>query len=171
MCDLVLTQLPFTWFGEDGVIRKAVEPFMTKQIMHRKAYVSVEWVNPIHDKPTRARGAQARAAQGKIHIPNCEWGDRLIDQLVRFPAGARDDAVDVLSLIGLVLDQAHPAIVPIAKSRKSAAEQRIEYLKRPDRDSFQEYAERELAAYDRDAESDVFGEVEHYDDGGLIGTV
>lgn len=171
LCDLVMAHRPFVWFGEGGVIRKAIEPFLTKRLLERKAFVRLEWVNPIHDKPTRARGAQARAAQGKIHIPNCEWGDRLIEQLTKFPAGSVDDAVDVLSLFGLVLDQAHPAIVPMAKTQKTSTERRIEALKQLPADDFQDYAERELAAYERDSELHIFGEVEEYDDGSTVNTI
>ena len=50
---------------------------------------------------------------GKVHIPNTAWGDRLINQLVAFPAGEHDDAVDVCALIALALSEAHPAIEEI----------------------------------------------------------
>lgn len=102
---------PLAWFGEGGVIRRAIEPFMVRMMMDTETYCRVEWVNPINDKATRARSFQARAASGKVHIPVGPDGDRLIDQLVAFPAGRYDDAVDVCSLIGLVIDQAHPAVV------------------------------------------------------------
>jgi len=88
----------------------------------RKTFVAIEWIPPIHDKPTRARSAQAMAANGKIHIPDCEWGDRLISQLTSFPAGKYDDAVDVLSLIGLAIDQAHPSmLLPVGSLANDAS--------------------------------------------------
>lgn len=51
---------------------------------------------------------------GKVHIPNTEWGDRLLDQLCKFPAGVHDDAVDVCALIGMALDDTHGA--PLIKA-------------------------------------------------------
>jgi hypothetical protein len=36
----------------------------------------------------------------------------VLDQLLRFPAGAHDDKVDTCALIGMALDQAHPAMGP-----------------------------------------------------------
>lgn len=98
--DLVETHSPFQWFGESGVIKKAIEPFLIKLMDQRKTYVPLEWLPSITDKPTRARAVQGLSSAGKIHIPRCEWGERLLSQLTGFPAGKYDDAVDVLSLMG-----------------------------------------------------------------------
>lgn len=171
MLDMVREHRPFVWFGEGGVIRRAVEPFLKKRMAQRKDFCRMEWIPSVHDKPTRARGAQSWAAQGKIHIPDCAWGHRLLDQLTKFPAGSRDDAVDVLSLFGLAIDQAHSAIVPPTHIKKSSTERRIEALKKITDDDFQSYAEKEMAAYDKDSDLHIFGEVEEYDDGCLIDTV
>ena len=38
-----------------------------------------------------------------MYIPNTQWGDELIDQLVRFPRGKFDDKVDVCSLIARMI--------------------------------------------------------------------
>ena len=40
-------------------------------------------------------------------VPRCEWGDELIEQLVSFPAGKRDDKVDVCGLFGRVLGETY----------------------------------------------------------------
>jgi predicted phage terminase large subunit-like protein len=110
--DLVRDHRPFAWFGESGVIKKAIEPFLLKSMTRRKTYVRLEWLPSIHDKPTRARGIQGIAAAGKIHIPRCPWGDRLLNQLTQFPAGANDDAVDVLSLIGRAVESGEGMLDP-----------------------------------------------------------
>lgn len=73
----------------------------------------LEWLPSIHDKPTRARGFQARAAMGEVSLLNDERGERLLKQLLMFPAGKNDDAVDVCGMIGRALDSAHPAMVPV----------------------------------------------------------
>ena len=110
-CDLIEAWQPLLWGGEAGVIRKSIEPFMVKRMRERRAYCRIEWVPSVRDKPTRARSFQARASMGKVRIPNTEAGHRLLDQLLRFPAGKHDDAVDVCSLFGQLLDQVIPAMV------------------------------------------------------------
>ena len=99
---------PLAWFGEGGGIQKAVEPMLRRRMLERQAHCRLEWMSSIHDKPTRARGFQARAAMGKVWF---EPGADISEFLV-FPAGKHDDDVDVASLIGRALDTAHPAIVP-----------------------------------------------------------
>jgi predicted phage terminase large subunit-like protein len=104
--DLIKEHKPFAWFGESGVIQKAIEPMLIRRMRERNAFCRMEWLPSIHDKPTRARGFQARAAMGSVWF---EQGAE-IDEFLRFPAGANDDDVDCASLIGRALDEAHPAI-------------------------------------------------------------
>lgn len=112
--DLIEKHKPHAWFGEAGVIQKAVEPMLLKRMRERKIRCRMEWVSSIHDKATRARGFQARASMGKVFF---EPGADLSEFLV-FPAGKHDDEVDVASLMGRVLDQVHPAIVKTADAAK-----------------------------------------------------
>ena len=42
---------------------------------------------------------------GKVYFPMTDWGDRVVNQLVGFPAGKHDDAVDAAALMGLALDE------------------------------------------------------------------
>ncbi|MEM8615483.1 MAG: terminase family protein [Pseudomonadota bacterium] len=109
--DLVDKYKPFCAFGEGGVIQKAVEPMLMRRMRERESHCRVEWVSSIHDKPSRARAIQARAAMGHVSLPEGPIGDRLLSQLLSFPAGKHDDAVDVFGLMGRVIDQAHPAFV------------------------------------------------------------
>lgn len=104
--DLIQAHKPFAWFGESGVIQKAIEPMLTRRMRERAAFCRMEWLPSIHDKPTRARGFQARAAMGAVYFEQ----DAEIDEFLRFPAGANDDDVDCASLMGRALDSAHPAI-------------------------------------------------------------
>lgn len=110
--DLIARHKPFAWFGEAGVIQKAIEPALKRRMRERKVNCRLEWMPSIQDKPTRARGAQARAAMGMIYIPEGPEGDEIIGEYVRFPAGRHDDDVDNLSLMGRALDEVHPALVP-----------------------------------------------------------
>lgn len=112
--DLIHKHKPFFWVGEGGPIRRAIEPFLMKRSRERRVYCRFEWLNSIHDKPTRARAFQARWAMRKVYLlKNAPWADRLLAQLTRFPAGANDDAVDVCSLIGRALDEIHGATLPV----------------------------------------------------------
>jgi hypothetical protein len=105
--DLIAKFKPLAWFGEGGVIQKAVEPMIRRRMRERNVYCRLEWLPSVHDKPTRARSFQALAASGRVAF---ERGADLSEHLV-FPAGKNDDDVDNSSLIGRVIDQAHPALV------------------------------------------------------------
>lgn len=111
---------PLAWFSEAGPIRRAVEPFITRRMRETRIYCRREWiaVSGLGDKATRARAFQARASMGKVYLPNNDHGQALLDQLLRFPAGAHDDKVDACALIGMALDQAHPAMGPATPKPK-----------------------------------------------------
>lgn len=107
--DLISKWKPWAWFGEGGVIQKAIEPMLVRRMRERNVFCRMEWVSSIHDKPTRARGFQARSAMGTVWMePNADLGEFL-----SFPAGKYDDEVDAAGMIGRALDEAHPAIIPI----------------------------------------------------------
>lgn len=102
---------PFCFFGESGPIRRAIEPFLTRRMSERKTYVRLEWLPRSADKPTMARPLQAMAAQGKVLLPDNDYGHRLLSQLLGFPGGKYDDAVDMLVMMAMAIDQAHPALI------------------------------------------------------------
>lgn len=100
-CDLIARHSPLTWFGESGPIRRAIEPYLIRRMEERRAFCRMEWLASIHDKPTRARSIQARAAMGKVFFPkSAAWKADVMGQMLRFPVAKHDDAVDVFSLIG-----------------------------------------------------------------------
>ncbi len=100
-CDLILKHKPQCWFGEAGVIKRSIEPYMMSRMTQRNAFCRVEWLTSVNDKPTRARSIQAMASMGKIFFPrNAPWKGHVLSQLMRFPAGKFDDAADVMSLLG-----------------------------------------------------------------------
>jgi predicted phage terminase large subunit-like protein len=106
MCDLVMQHWPLCWFGESGVIRRSVEPYLLRRMTERKAFCRIEWLASIHDKTVRARSFQALASMGKVFLPkNAVWRSELIGQLTRFPAGQYDDGADVCSLFGRGLEK------------------------------------------------------------------
>jgi predicted phage terminase large subunit-like protein len=118
--DLVKDWKPFAWFGEAGVIQKAIEPMLRRRMAERKIFCRLEWLPSIADKPTRARGFQARAAMGKVFF---EDGADL-SEFLAFPAGKHDDQVDTASLIGRAIDETHPAIVPAVTVKRDPPDYR-----------------------------------------------
>jgi hypothetical protein len=73
-----------------------------------------------------ARPLQALASAGKVKIADTEYGHRLLNQMLQFPAGKLDDAVDMAALMGMAIgggeDGAHPALItksapPVPKDR------------------------------------------------------
>lgn len=114
--DLIAKHKPLCWFGEGGVIQKAVEPMLRRRMRERQAFCRLEWLSSIHDKPTRARSFQAMAASGRVHF---EKGADL-SEFLSFPAGKHDDDVDTASLIGRAIDQAHPAMIPLKDAKRGA---------------------------------------------------
>jgi phage-related protein len=59
-------------------------------------------------------------AMGKIYFPkHSKWADTVIDEMLHFPHGNHDDAVDALSLIGRVLDTTYsPGFSVYTKKRR-----------------------------------------------------
>jgi hypothetical protein len=109
---------PFAFFGESGPIRRAVEPFLNRRMQERGVFVRCEWLTRGHDKPTEARPLQAMAGLRKVKIADTEYGYKLLTQLLKFPAGTRDDAVDMAALMAKAIDIAHPAIVLPPKTQE-----------------------------------------------------
>lgn len=118
ICNQILRNKPLGFFGEGGPIRRSIEPFLRKRMRERKAFCRVEWIPSIAQKESRARALQARASMGKVLLPDNETGHALLAQMLSFPAGMRDDDVDMLGLLGRVIDEAHPATVGVATARK-----------------------------------------------------
>ena len=119
LLDLIDRWKPLCCFGEKGVIEKAVRPQLDRRMMERGIYARMEWLPSIADKPTRARSFQSRAAMGLVSLPETEDGERVLSQLLTFPAGKYDDAVDVCSLMGAAIDQAHSGIAMPANQRSA----------------------------------------------------
>jgi predicted phage terminase large subunit-like protein len=118
-CDLIIRHEPQCWFGEAGPIRRSVEPFLMRRMRERNATCRIEWLASIADKMARARGIQGLASMGKVFFPaNAAWKGDILAQLLRFPAGKHDDAVDVFSMIGRGL--------AIVKPKRKAASLRSE---------------------------------------------
>lgn len=109
---------PLYFTCEAGVIRKAVEPWLDRRMREANTYCAIEWLPTTGDKPAMARSFQAMMANGRIYWPNVDWAERAIDQLLRFPAGKDDDAVDACGVFGRFIDRIWAAM-PRGKEAKT----------------------------------------------------
>lgn len=108
------------WFEEKGQIEKSVGPFISKKMQETGVYFSQKKIGMKTDKAQRAQVIRARMAQRQVGDPKKEhlskvlfpskaskywgpWVERLMQQMLVFPAGTYDDMIDVLSLFGLGL--------------------------------------------------------------------
>jgi predicted phage terminase large subunit-like protein len=102
-----------TWYGEAGVIQKAIEPMLKAKLQAMRLSCPLQWLASAQDKTTRARAAQSLVREGRVMVKDDADGDCFIDECVAFPAGRHDDEVDCLSLMGRVLDRLRtPASAP-----------------------------------------------------------
>jgi predicted phage terminase large subunit-like protein len=117
---LVKKHKPFAWFPEADNNWKAIAGFVARRMREKSAFVRVDPVSPHGaDKPTKAQPFQAMAATGRVWIPEGPEGDEVLEQYAKFPGGKNDDEVDAASVMGRVIDDAHPAIVPVAEAAKT----------------------------------------------------
>jgi len=98
--DFVERYRPFAFVGEMGPIRRAVEPLLERRMRERGVFIAPTWLPTTADKTATARSFQGLASMGRVYFPQNEWAERVLDQLMRFPGGRYDDAVDACSLFG-----------------------------------------------------------------------
>lgn len=105
-CEMIKKYKPLDWAEEQGQILKSLGPFITTRMRELKAYCKRTQFTSVSDKATRARSFQARAAMNKVYLPrNAPWLADFLDELLSFPAGAHDDQVDFVSLLGRLTDK------------------------------------------------------------------
>lgn len=106
---------PFAWFPEDDNNWKTAEPFILRRMRDEGQFVRIAPISPHgSDKAAKAQSFQGMAAMGCVFIPEGPEGDAIIDQMVKFPAGAHDEEIDVAGIMGRAIAMAHPALAPEA---------------------------------------------------------
>ena len=96
--DLMREHKPMMWVEEQGQIIKSIGPFLEKRMREERVYCRREQVASAADKPTRGRSIQARAAMGKVYLPEkAPWVNDFTAELLMFPAGKHDDQVDAVA--------------------------------------------------------------------------
>ena len=105
-CDLVLKWKPTGWAEETGQIKSGVGPFLVKRMLEKAAYVAREAFATRGDKAVRARSFQGLIATRGLRVhKNAPFLTDLITELMSFPVGVNDDQVDMLGLIGQLIDK------------------------------------------------------------------
>ena len=87
---------------EKGQLEHAIRPQLEKRMKERKLFPPMptgkEQLVPINDKSARAKPLQGRMQQGMVYFPeNQPWVEVLRHEMLRFPGGLHDDAVDSLA--------------------------------------------------------------------------
>jgi predicted phage terminase large subunit-like protein len=134
--NLVRKWKPIKWFDEGGLIDKAIGPTKRKAMRDAKAFVSIESLPSLQDKGIKLQSFHAMASAGAIHFPICPWAERVVEQLVKFPAGRWDDAADVCGLIGRGIDKMFDAQLPSTETKSIIVpftEAWLTYNDRPDK--------------------------------------
>jgi predicted phage terminase large subunit-like protein len=92
---------PLFWWAEKGHISKSIGPFLRKRMLEKRVFCSIDEINPVADKQTRAQSIQGRMAMLRVLFPAfTRWWPEASDQLLKFPHGTHDDFVDALALFG-----------------------------------------------------------------------
>lgn len=116
--NLVALWKPIRHFNEGGLIDKAIGPAIRKRMQETQKFVAIEQLPSLQDKSIKLQSFHARATSGTVHIPvRRPWAEKLIDELVRFPAGKHDDLCDVCGLLGRGIDQMTDARIVSRESK------------------------------------------------------
>ncbi len=105
-CDLVKKWKPIGWAEESGQIKGSVGPFLNRRMVERQAFVFREAFPTRGDKAIRAQSIRGRIAMQGLYVPrDAPWKSDLISEMMSFPVGVHDDQVDMLGLVGQLLDK------------------------------------------------------------------
>lgn len=115
---LIKRYKPAHWWNEGSLIEKSIAPYVRAAMRTGNAFVTLESKPLILDKGSKLQSFHARWHERTVFFPhNRRWVERIIDQLVRFPAGTWDDAADVCGLIGRGLEEIYAPTPPQSQSR------------------------------------------------------
>lgn len=128
-------QKPLMWWAEKGHISKSIGPFLRKRMLETGIYINLTEVTPVADKEQRAQSIAARVAMGKVYFPSDKiWTEKVVNEMLAFPNGTHDDAVDAISYIGLGLQsQFGPGKSRVSERDKRPAFGTLDWVKLQDR--------------------------------------
>jgi hypothetical protein len=142
MIDRMEKYRPQMWFAERGHISKSIGPFLRKRMLERQIFTPIDEIVPVLDKAARAQSMRGRISMGMVYLPSyAPWYMEFKDELLKFPYGARDDAVDALSYIGLGIAIQHGAS-RVKKPEKGPAPFTMGWIKNDTRRKEREFRAR-----------------------------
>lgn len=99
------TYKPVLIGGEEGQISKSIGPFIEKMMRERRTYMYIEPLKHMgKDKVARAAAIRGRMQQHKVWFPRDAETEQCIAQMLKFPDGKHDDAVDAIAYLGRLLN-------------------------------------------------------------------
>ena len=117
-CDLVKKWHPIGWAEESGQIKSGIGPFRATRARERQAWCALKDFPTRGDKAVRAQSIRGRMGQLGLYVPiSAPWYPDLRSELLAFPAGAHDDQVDALGLIGQILNVMRKGSAPAAEAQ------------------------------------------------------
>ena len=81
-----------------------VNLYIRKRMRDRSTYLKLDYVTRTNKKTVEARSLQGAAAQQRVKLPDTQLVE-ILEQMVKFPAGQHDDAVDALANLFLAIDK------------------------------------------------------------------
>jgi hypothetical protein len=132
---LVRKHKPLAVFEEKGTILRTIDGTIDRAMQRDKVYAYRHPIASASSKADRALGFAAYASTNEIWVPECEWGDRLINQLCAFTGqdGKVDDMVDVCSLFGRGVDEMMDALPESDEPERGVKPFTVQWLKSGDR--------------------------------------
>jgi predicted phage terminase large subunit-like protein len=104
---------PVGWAEEAGVINGALGPFITRTLREKRAHVARETFPTKGDKQFRASSMRGYIATHGLRIlTGAPYRNDLISELLLFPNGSHDDAVDALALCFQLLETMGKGRIP-----------------------------------------------------------
>jgi len=132
---LVRKHKPLAVFEEKGTILRTIDGTIDRAIRSARLPVYRHPIASASSKADRALGFAAYASTSDVWVPECEWGDRLINQLCAFTGqdGKTDDMVDVCSLFGRGVDEMYDALPEPTESERGVKPFSAQWLNSGDR--------------------------------------
>lgn len=132
---LVRKHRPLAVFEEKGTILRTIDGTIDREMRRSKTHAYRHPIASASSKADRALGFAAYASTHDVWVPECEWGDRLINQLCAFTGqdGKTDDMVDVCSLFGRGVDEMVDALPEVAPEERGVKPFTVQWLKSGDR--------------------------------------
>ncbi len=92
---------------EKMLISQAIGPFLREEMLRQNTFINlIQLQHSGKDKVQRARNMQARMRARTVKFDKAaDWYSALEDEMLKFPRGVKDDQVDAMAYMGMLLDK------------------------------------------------------------------